>query len=379
MQMRDSAGVILADMPDVQESVGSGWTVSSEPSLVLRAGADGEELFQVTGARVLPDGRIAVCEESTGRISVFGSDGTLLRSHGRKGEGPGEYKWPVIAGVLGTDTIVIVDSPQRRLSLVHASDGFLTSSMLRSNLGSPVTPRGMFGDRTVVIGGGHSWSARETEMVTSGYSRPRTRFRSARLDGSLATDFGEFPGAEMVIEVSEAPNGGSSMSADMLPFGKRAVTAVGIDLLYVGTQDAWEIRAFDTGGTLRKVLRLDRMPRRVRSGDVDALIREAVDESSGRASEPSIRRSMSRLPIPETLPAFSSLHADTRGFIWVGRYRTPGESATVFDVVSPDGYLVAAVSLAAGNRILHIADEFVLTLHRDEFDVESVRLYRLVR
>lgn len=378
-QVRDSAGVTIVEIPDRLHPQQERWFVSPEPSIVLSEAGPGREFYNVTGALVLQDGRIAVANGGSAEIFLFDETGGFQGSHGRRGEGPGEYKRPVIAGSLGSDTLVIVDSERRRISLVHAEDGFLSSSQIQEELGSPASPRGMFADRTMVVGGGHSWVSGSGDQETSGYSRPNTSYRSSTLDGTFVTDFGEFPGAELQITVIGLPDGESSMTADLIPFSKLSSVAVGPDFFFVGHQSTWEVQAFDSSGELKKILRLDRPPARVRDSDVEALIQESIEGASDPSMAPAIRREFAETTIPETMPAFSSLKVDPRGFLWVGRYRPPGETVPAYDVIDPAGSLVAEVSLPVGNRILQIGADFILTRHRDDLDVESVRLFSLER
>jgi len=83
--------------------------------------------------------------------------------------------------------------------------------------------------------------------------------------------------------------------------------------------------------------------------------------------------------LPDFMPAFAGLHADHRGFLWVERYRSPGEDTPVFDILAPDGALVGRVSLPPSSDILEIGEDFLLTLYRDELEVEYVRLFTLQR
>ena len=95
--------------------------------------------------------------------------------------------------------------------------------------------------------------------------------------------------------------------------------------------------------------------------------------------EPAIRRDFADALVPETFPAYAALEADPLGFLWVRRYAAPGEPSGTYDVIGPEDVLVAEVSIPMGNGILQIGEEFILTLHRDEWGVQTVRLYTLAR
>jgi hypothetical protein len=169
------------------------------------------------------------------------------------------------------------------------------------------------------------------------------------------------------------------MSADLLPFAKHPSVTVGPDRFFVGTRDRWEIQVFDAEGGLKEIWRMDRPPQAVERGDVEALIQEDLAEAEDPSAEAAIRRKYGDMPIPERMPAFSRLKVDQLGFLWVERYRRPGQVLPVFDVLDPTGELVSSVSIPEGNRILQVGEDFVLALHRDEFNVETVRVYPLTR
>lgn len=377
--VRDSAGISIVENMAPSEDRSAGWLVSESPTMVLGGSGAGPTLFRVAGGLILPDGRVALANQGSGQILFFDSNGNFSNAHGRKGEGPGEYKRPVLVGALGGDTLVVADSENRRISFVHPVGGFLTSSRISTDLGPTVTARGMFWDGSVVVGGGYSWSSQSGETETSGYSRPNTVYRLANRSGELATDFGRFPGAEFNITVQELPGGDTSMSADLLPFAKHPAVAVGSNQFFVGTRDSWEIQVFDREGRLEKIWRMEREPQTVERRDVEALIQEELAEAGDPSAEPAIRRKYDGMPIPERMPAFSRLKVDQLGHLWVERYRRPGEVLPVFDVLDPAGEFVASVAIPEGNRILQVGKDFVLTLHQDEFDVETVRVYALTR
>ena len=172
--------------------------------------------------------------------------------------------------MLGQDTLVVVDSGQRRISLVHTDSGSLTSNPIESKVRSPAQPRGMFRNGSIVVGGGHSWGPHSGQGTVSGYNRPATRYQVMGLDGELVSELGSFPGAELDITVIQLPDGETSMTADLVPFAKTSSVAVGEDLVFVGTKEEWEIKAFDSVGDLRMRLVWDRKPTSVQRRHIEA-------------------------------------------------------------------------------------------------------------
>jgi hypothetical protein len=378
---RDSAGITIVENSGEVGPDNGGWAVGSEPSMSIGTfqGDSLYQLFQVEGARRLTDGRIALANSGSGEVRIFNGEGRFMASHGRKGEGPGEFERPALVGVLEGDTLVVVDNQLRRISLIHPEEGFLESVRISDELGGGGFPRGMFIDRTLVLGGGFYFSSDGGMELSSGFSRRETSYLSAGLDGELATDFGAFPGSEFFMQVRSQGGGAITMAARLIPFGKFAMQAVGPDRFFYGSGDSWEVQVYNTEGQLQRLIRMARNPVPVRDTDLEAMIEEEIAESGDPSQAPEIRAGYEEMPVPEFLPAFAGLHADALGFLWVEAYRMPGDDGPVFEILDPGGSLVGRATLPPGSDILEIGLDYILLLQRDELEVEYVRLFDLSR
>jgi hypothetical protein len=381
VEERDSAGVTIVENSGEVGPDGGGWWVDPDPFLSVGTfqGDSVYQLYQVQGATRLRDGRIVVANAGSGEVRVFDEDGRFLASHGRKGEGPGEFQRPALAGVLGSDTLIVVDADLRRISLLQPEPGFLESVRLSDDAGGGGFPQGVFADGKVVLGGGFFWSSDSGVELGSGYSRRSTSYVILGLDGEVVTDLGEFPGSEFFMEVQNHGGGAVSMRARLIPFGKYAMQAVGPRRFHYASGDAWEIHSFDSSGALQRIVRHSRAPSAVQAQDLEARIQEEIAELSDPSEAPEVRASFDEMPVPGVMPAMAGLQADARGCLWVESYPRPGDETAHFDVLDPGGRLVGSVSLPSGLEVLEIGDDYVLTLYRDELEVEYLRLHRLER
>ena len=379
MEVRDSAGVTLVENRGELPPGEGVWTVGSEPlvSIGTFQGDTLYQLYEVSGAVRLADGRIGLANRGTGEVRIYGPDGRFLMSHGRKGEGPGEFQSPALAGVLGTDTLVVVDYQLRRISLVGAANGFLEATRVEEGVGGALYPSGVLADRTILVGGGFSWSSDSGVELTDGYTRPPTTYQSVNLDGTLAHDFGEFPGSEFFMQVQRS-GGGIAMSARLIPFGRHPMEAAFPTGMYFGSGDSWEIEVYDLEGRLVRLVRWDRSPQSVTDVLLDSYIQEQEAEAGGNEAR-EIRQQISEMPVPETMPAFGGLHADDLGYLWVERSRIPGDEVPVFDIFDSEGALTAQATLPEGSELLHVREDEILVLVRDDLGVEYLRLFSLAR
>ena len=84
-------------------------------------GGGDQTLDFVTDVRPLPDGRLAVVDQGAYHVRVFDAQGALLRTIGRNGDGPGEFRRPG-ALMVRDDSLWVTDERDRTLS-VFSLDG----------------------------------------------------------------------------------------------------------------------------------------------------------------------------------------------------------------------------------------------------------------
>jgi len=126
-------------------------------------------------------------------------------------------------------------------------------------------------DGRLVFGGGPIWGG--PIQPEEGFSRDRTHFVIAGLDGSLEQSLGEFPGAEIYIRSSE-----DGVEVVMVPFSKAPAGAAWGNLIYVGISDSYQILVYDAGGDLARIIRLDQDPLPVTPEDTETYIQERVEQ-----------------------------------------------------------------------------------------------------
>jgi hypothetical protein len=91
---------------------------------------------------------------------------------------------------------------------------------------------------------------------------------------------------------------------------------------------------------------------------------------------------VARIPIPDTKPAYSSLHVDPEGNIWAEEYRQGWWAFTdnvlrSWTVFNPDGEWLGKVRLPPRFTVYQIGSDYILGLAWDDMDVERIRVLRL--
>lgn len=364
---RDSAGVTIVENRLPAWGPGAEWRLSDEP--VLRIGVtDGDpayQFFRVWNVRRTRDGGILVANDGTREIRLFDGDGRFQLSLGGPGDGPGEFRQLSAVEPLGGDTLLVFDVQLRRLTAVTLTTGEVVWTAPLEGHGR--MPRGrpaMLSDRTFVLG----WMQQlGLQQVGVGGARPgetvrsdATVFRYA-LDGAVTDTIGTFPGSEEAV-VSED----GRVSTRMAPFARGLAYAAGEGVIYIGTQDDYEVAVHAAPGGLSRVIRW--------TGPDLAVTDQAVDELAERTGWESMRT----MPRPPARAAYGDLVVDAGRNLWVSHFRVHGrlwpEAWEVFD--AHDRWL-GQVAVPEGLRIFEIGDDWVLGTWHDDLGVEYVHLYGL--
>lgn len=106
------------------------WAVAAAPLTSIGDAGVGEnqELFGVTGALRLADGRVVVANGKPRELRVYDSHGKFLTRIGRAGGGPGEFGGRIDLLAPVSDTIVVYDQGNMRWSTLLANGRLLHES-----------------------------------------------------------------------------------------------------------------------------------------------------------------------------------------------------------------------------------------------------------
>jgi hypothetical protein len=378
----DSAGVVIVTNT-VTEGAISQWSIDPEP--ILRVGGDreepGQQLYLVVGAIRLSDGRLVVANAGSVEILYYDRAGEFVRAVGGRGGGPGEFEWLDWIAKLSGDSIVAYDSSQRRVSWFNGEGELARSVTVRAS--SEVTwpsPVGVFDDGSLLV--------RQGFPPEEPFGIHRLDFRLLRYDPATdsMTPLGRFAGGDAYnVRV------GRGLAYYAVPFGRSTALGVADTLFYVAHSDRFEIRFCEPFGTLQRIVR------RVQP------VVSVTDEMAGRFREAELglvpageRRSrlesvQAEIPVPATVPAFGSAYyvrqgpvvmdvtMDEAGNLWVLEYAWHRNEVTHWSIFGGDGVAVAKLTLPAGFQPLYIGTEHIVLLTRDEVDVESVQVHRIVK
>lgn len=107
------AAIVVQAQPELPQ-----WRLSPAPALTIGGdGAPSTEFSRIAAAVRLTKGEIVVADGATQQLRLFDSQGRFLRSFGRRGAGPGEFRSLNWMGRSG-DTLFVYDSRLKRITYV---------------------------------------------------------------------------------------------------------------------------------------------------------------------------------------------------------------------------------------------------------------------
>ena len=364
----DSAGVrIVASNPLGSDAA---CAVGEEPLLVVGDREDDpSHLFgRVVGAARLSDGSVAVVDGSAGEVRIFDDTGDHLRSFGGFGDGPGEFRRPWYVWVRTGDTLWVGDYRPWRYNVFAADGQWSRAVELEPVYLNPSRGGG-------VLSGGALIASRTTGHMSQSFEVPDTLVVEAHgSDGKLAEVLARIPNQRQDVLPGYSED---NISIHQL-FDSRANASAGGDRIALGTSSEPEVRILDSEHRLTTIVRWNAGDRSVRGSDVDDFRDDfrASRASGGRPSLVDSMRLSPRRPVADMFPAFDAVLMGNAGRLFVFPYQRPGQPPAGTMVFGPAGDFMCHLEPKPGFSVLVAGSDYLLGVHRDEMESETVVLYR---
>jgi len=340
---------------------------------IVLGGPAGYEFARVATGVLTADGAIIADGGGAEALLFFDSTGSLTKSVGRPGEGPGEFR--SLSGLWATrDTLYANDFSLQRLSRFTPSGEFINAAVMESPDGTTgASPTGVFADGCLL------------RVATTNPDPPATP-RVAPVTGAVFVSCrGEdtpLPGAAYtVVEdyVERTPGGVMYVS---MPFGRGGGTGVVGDRIVVKSATAHELLMFDRQGRVVDSVDVTRgMRRRPVTSEHIAMVRALY--ASDSPGPDGAGQLFDRIPLPDSLPYFGwgpmprrPIRAMSNGELWLLEYGGLEPGPAVWTVVAADGSL-HRVALASAGEVLDVRDGRVLVRDTDADGVERLWIGRL--
>lgn len=363
--VRDSADVRIAENPAGMS--GDDWELRLPPQLVIGRAEGTDDVPDLFGgishAIRLSSGDVAVADGMAGEIRVFDGDGEHLRTFGGRGQGPGEFSTLWRIAELPGDTIVAADPLGGRISYFASSGAFVRSFPIPPLPGaSGPAVVGWLDDGALVVNA--------LVLPVSGDARDRSTRSLYPVDrnGEALSALGEF------LDQRLGSNGLG------LAFGAQAHFAAGGDLVWYGHSSRFELVGRDLTGSVRRIVRRDRVPRAVTEAEIEEA--RAAAEKSLRGIPGTAADRIRATEFASSYPVHGRFLVDELGNLWVERYRGDlivDSGSPEWDIFDSEGRLTGALTTPGDFRVTDVDAGSVLGVHVNSLGVGTVRMYRLDR
>jgi hypothetical protein len=331
-------------------------SVDSDAVLQIDGTASSGELVfgSAVGGTVLEDGTIVIADGLEHSVRFFNEAGVLVRSVGRKGEGPGEFNHIGWIGQCGTDSVFIWDPELKRMTLIDAAGTVVTSYRVPDDptlaAGSIFTCSrdGVF----AVVG-----TPSNIASVTEHYSAP---LWLADTRGVIIRELGDV------------------LAFEGRPLGRVTSIAVSNTQVYVGTKDSLYVDVYERDGNQHLQLIVADSLRAPSTRHYELAIDVQVARLGSVDDRRMLKEYMLRQPMPEWMPPYSDLFVDPADMLWV-QLSLAGDPDTWLRVFSSAGDVVATVRLPFFMRVFEIGPHHLLSAYDDDNGEPHVALFRIQR
>ncbi len=373
------------------------YRVPEEPRIQIGSvDGDASAFFGVTDAIRLRDGGFLVADGGSRALKFFDSRGAYVRSVGRAGDGPGEFRGLYRVVELEDGRIAALDVILARVTLFSADGGRDHTYRLPRGLDGTergVEARGLLANGSVVglrevEGAGAETRYGDYPGSLLVYSSPVVQPVLVDTLGRVSSFLKPIPGTETLSQRSVSRDT-ETIRIDgqfvPIPFLRQLLVAARGDRIAIGPLGGYFVGTFDGDGTMRTSFG-GSLPKQVPEGVREAWVDEWVSRFERRSERSEWRGRyeafLSSGSASTVLPAFTALAIQADGKVWREAYDPELEES------DPSRWIVAdpsrqvgssgTVTLPAGFRPYDIGPDYVLGVWKDVLGIEYVRLHDLI-
>jgi hypothetical protein len=170
------------------------------------------------------------------------------------------------------------------------------------------------------------------------------------------------------------------MSIASRPFGRSTRIGGAGDRIFIGTPSTFEIQIHGLDGAIESIVRVLRPLEPLTAAEIDAYKERQLELVEGDEALRERQRQLDELDYPETKPAFGGvLTSDAQGNLWVQGLAATGYEAVEWTVFDREYRMLGTIQMPPRFAVSWIGEDLVLGVWRDDFDVEYVQGYELIK
>lgn len=372
----DSAGVVITTIGEGLDAVPR-WEVDTNARVTL-ASPDSTGFVFVSAAHWVSDGRVLVADARQRRLQLYDSSGRHLRTIGRDGDGPGEFRGMMTVSVVG-DTIGVWDLSARRFSLLTVDSGF------RRLIPTPKKPSDYDTPREIWITSGVRPLTYWLSAEWPGPLPQGTRIRKWQFSGQLALS------DTLARTLSSSPTFNGIYSGQVERgdarqlFSNMPFIAPAADRVAYGSGETFEVRLADRDLVTQRIVRWALADEPLTDAEVARARERLFASMPPGAPRAKIEEAVNNIVAPELLPkvrpAISRALWDDAGRLWLGRFNAPTRGfaeASDWVVLDATARPVGRIRLPELARLESVRENELLVSVRDSVDMQTVQVWRVV-
>lgn len=386
--VRDSSGVTIYEHPADALERAPLITMDSVPLAVIGGAELENDVTRVQTVVMLSDGRVAGFDAEQGAVRIWGAAGDEVATHGRRGEGPGEFgRFIVTLAWAPGDTLVISDVSNSRITVVAPDSGVIRQQpALLRNDGELYNAAGRLDDGSVVLAPSNMIAAR-----SAGDEQPPRRAPLAVgvvTPSSVVDAFDTLtviPGTEMMRYRNRFM--GREELMDGVPiFGARSIVTGWDGTAAVMTNERWDVRRHDSRGNLVAIVRVA-TPLRVANDSVFRLwsesmlasVREraATDTARGAQMLEEAEFTVANMARADSVPPFTAAYRTAGKALWLMEYPVVRSGPLTFHALHADGRFLGTLVLPPMTRVVAFGDDRVVIRQEDDDGIVTFAVHRL--
>ena len=330
--------------------------------LSLEVGGDDVEdddaiLYAPSGFALDAAGNIYILDYKLHCIKIFDPSGDYLKTIGREGEGPGEFRGAAGIAIDASGRIITHDFMNKRFQIFGPDGEYLDSHLFQDNVD----------DMVAAPNGGIYLGVQEFDyMDPSGVNSLRLLRMSEDFSESITIDSTSVKLWKMIT----VGNGVTMATVPYPPYMHWALSGNGN--IIVGRSDKYFLRILSADYEQLGEIKRDIEAPPVTEEDKEDYYRSF--ERDGQAGlDPALKNAMK---FPRSRPFFSDIVVDWEGNILV-RWSVPVDDVPVYDVFDPTGGFIGRVGIEGLSNGAVFHDGFVYCRHREEDELPKIRRYAI--
>ena len=381
--VEDSAGVQL-----VKNSVsplwgeGDAWVLEDVMTIGEAAGDPDYQFGQIAGIAITADGQLVLVDQQAQHLKVFDPTGVYVRTIGQAGSGPGEFGPGVGPVLIGRgDTLIVPDLGNQRVNMLKSDGSEPANFRMSFEQGIPAR-----------------WDMTETgDLVYQlrALNLPNTEQRETVDLIATVSYTGEIMDTLLTPARGESFTFGDDGQPIRMIFSPEPVwSMVGADGLCFAVNDVFRLSMYDALGDLNRIVSVPVERKPVTDADIQFFM-ETVDRLLEEQGVPPEQAEIvkSTFNFAEYFPAFLQIMPGPDGSLWVQRVQEPTgmtaeerESwnplldlgASTWDILDSEGRYLGALDVPHRFQPVTFEGDLIYGIWRDEFDVQYVRVMRVV-